>query len=197
MEEYLPPTSGRRNGVSNVVKVQLELEGEVAEVIWGLSRIGGGAPDVARSLAGPQTAAAERKPAETPAVPEPEIAITSAELPPARWTEELAGDFTAGLEPAGRRMALHVWRAGERGIHRSDLCRRTELTPAELRSLLMRMGHALRRFQLERGMTLPRPVAANSPRQSYFVDPDFAAVAASQMFGERTADQLAGGAERP
>ena len=63
--------------------------------------------------------------------------------------------------------------------------------PAELISLLMRMGHALRRFRRERGMTLPRPVAANSPLQSYFVDPDFAAVASSQMFGERTADQLA------
>ena len=89
-----------------------------------------------------------------------------------------------------------MWRAGERGIHRSALCRRTELTPAELRSLLMRMGHALRRFQLERGMTLPRPVAANSPLQSYFVDPDFAAVTASQTFGERTGDLLADGAGR-
>ena len=58
----------------------------------------------------------------------------------------------------------------------------------------MRMGHALRRFQLERGMTLPRPVAANSPLQSYFVDPDFAAVTASQTFGERTGDLMARGA---
>ena len=153
-------------------------------------------PDVAQSLAGPQTAAAERKPAGTPAVLEPEIATTSAELPPARWTEELAGDFTAGLEPAGRRMALHVWRSGERGIHRSALCRRTELTPAELRSLLMRMGHALRRFQLEWGMTLPRPVAANSPLQGYFINADFAVVV-SQVFGERMPDQLSSGLRRP
>ncbi len=92
---------------------------------------------------------------------------------------------------------LQVWRAGERGIHRRALCQRTELTPAELRSLLMRMSNALRRFQRERGMTLSRPVAANSPLQSYFIDADFAAVAASAMFDERTADQLAGGAERP
>ncbi len=42
-------------------------------------------------------------------------------------------------------------------------------------------------------MTLSRPVAANSPLQSYFVDPDFAAVAASWMFGERTPRQLADG----
>ena len=60
-----------------------------------------------------------------------------------------------------------------------------------VRSLVMRMGHALRRFQRERGMALSRPVAANSPLQSYFIDPGFAAVAASQMFGERMADQLA------
>ncbi len=152
-----------------MVKVHLELEGEVAEVSWAMRRIVGG----------------------TPTVPEREIATTSAELPPARWTEELAGDFIAGLEPAGRRMTLQVWRAGAAGIHRSALYRRADLTPAELRSSLMRMGHALRRFQRERGMTLSRPVAANSPLQSYFVDPDFAAVGTSQMFGERTADRLA------
>ena len=180
-----------------MVKVHLELAGDVNEVFWALRRIVGGAPDVARSPTGPQTAAAERRPAETPTFPEREIASTSAELPPARWTEELAGDFTAGLEPAGRRMALHVWRAGAAGIHRSALCQRTELMPAELISLLMRVGHALRRFQRERGMTLPRPVAANSPLQSYFVDPDFAAVAASWMFAERIPDQPADGPERP
>ena len=174
-----------------MVKVHLELEGEVTDVFSALSRIVGGASDVAWSPAGPQTAAGEWIPAETPTAPGPEIAITSAELPPARWTEELAGDFMAGLEPAGRRMALQVWRAGAAGIHRSALCQRTELMPAELISLLMRVGHELRRFRRERGMTLPRPVAANSPLQSYFVDPDFAAVASSQMFGERTADQLA------
>ena len=80
-------------------------------------------------------------------------------------------------------MALQVWRAGAAGIHRSALCQRTELTPGELRSLLMRMGHALRRFQRERGVTLSRPVAANSPLQSYFVDSGFAAVATSHAFG--------------
>ena len=160
-------------------------------MIWALRRIVGGAPDIARSLAGPQAAAAEWIPEETSTVPEAEIATTSTELPPARWTEELAGDFMAGLDPVARRMTLHVWRAGAAGIHRSALCRRADLTPAELRSLLMRISHALRRFQRERGVTLPRPVAANSPLQSYFVDPDFAAVASSQMFGEKTADQLA------
>ena len=67
-----------------MVKVHLELEGEVAEVFSALRRIVGGAPDVAWSPAGPQTAAAEWIRAETPAVPEREIASTSAELPPAR-----------------------------------------------------------------------------------------------------------------
>ena len=75
--------------------------------------------------------------------------------------------------------------------------RRADLTPVELRSLLIRMGHALGRFQRERGMALSRPVAANSPLQSYFVDPEFAAVAASQMFDERMPDQLSSGLGRP
>ena len=116
------------------------------------------------------------------------------EAAPGEWTDTLAYDFLAGLEPAARRMTLHVWRSGAAGIHRSALCQRAELTPTEPRSLLMRMYHALRRFQRERGMTLPRPVAANSPLQTYFINADFAAVVASAMFDERTADQLAGGA---
>ena len=132
-----------------------------------------------------------------PSVPEPEIATISAALLPSHWTEELAADFTASLDAVARRMALYVWRSGTAGIHRRALCQRTELAPAELSSLLMRMGHALRRFQRERGLTLSRPVAANSRLQSYFVDPDFASVAAYWMFGEGIPDQPADGAERP
>ena len=90
-----------------------------------------------------------------------------------------------------------MWRVGEVGIHRSALCQRAELTPGELRSLLIRMGHALRRFQRERGVTLSRPVAVNSPLQSYFVDPDFAAAANSQMFNERMPHQMADDVDRP
>ena len=67
----------------------------------------------------------------------------------------------------------------------------------ELRSLLIRMGRALGRFQRERGMALSRPVAANSPLQSYFVDLEFAAVAASDLFDERMPDQLSSGLRRP
>ena len=119
--------------------------------------------------------------------------VGTATLVPGHWTEELASDFTAGLDIVARRMALHVWRAGARGIHRSALCQRTELTPAELRSLLMRMGHALRTFQRERGMALSRPVAANSPLQTYFVDPDFGAVAGPRYSarGRRTSCPVA------
>ena len=67
----------------------------------------------------------------------------------------------------------------------------------ELRSLLMHMGRALRRLQRERGTTLSRPVAANSPLQSYFVDADFAAAANSRMFGEGVLDRRVDGAGRP
>ena len=71
-----------------------------------------------------------------------------------------------------------------------------DLTPVELRSLLMRMGRVLQRFRRERGMALSRPVAANSPLQSYFMDAEFAAVA-SDLFGERMPDQQSGGLRRP
>ena len=110
---------------------------------------------------------------------------------------DAARDFLSGLQPAARRMAFHVWRTGAVGIHRSALCQRAELTPAELRSLSMRMGRALARFQRKRGMALSRPVAANSPLQSYFVDADFAAVVDSQMFGDGMVHWLADGEGRP
>ena len=174
-----------------MVKLHLELEGEVGEVIWALRRIGGGDNEDGEVRDGPRPPPTGERTSAVDTVPEPGTTATSAALVPGHWTQELAADFVAGLDPVARRMALHVWRAGARGIHRSALRQRAELTPAELISLLMRMGHALRRFQRERGMTLSRPVAANTPLQTYFVDPDFAAVAASNMFGERTADRLA------
>ena len=180
-----------------MVKMHLELEGEADDVVRTLRRICGVAPDVDPGHAGAQIAPADHNQSEPAAVLEAETTASAGVPPPARWTEELAGDFMAVLEPAGRRMVLHVWRAGAGGIHRSALCKRTELRPEELISLLMRMGHALRRFQRERGLTLSRPVVGNSPLQSYFVDPEFAAVAASRVFGERTADELADGAGCP
>ena len=163
----------------------------MGEVVRVLRRLGGGDKEGGEVRDGPRLAPTEERTSAVDIVPEPGTTATAATLLPGHWTEELAADFTAGLDVVARRVMFQVWRAGERGSHRNVLCQRADLTPVELRSLLIRMGHALGRFQRERGMALPRPVAANSPLQSYFVDPDFAAVAASQMFGERMRDQLA------
>ena len=112
-----------------------------------------------------------------PSVPEPEITTISAALLLSHWTRGQATDFMSELDPTAKPMTLYGWRADTAGIHRRALCRRAGLTSAELRSLLMRMSHERRRSQRERGMTMPRPVVANSPLQSYFVHHDFAAVA--------------------
>ena len=180
-----------------MTQVRVEIEGgtdEVVRVLWHLGSVGRQA--TAGAGTGSMEMLAGSGDGATPATGT-QGAAGSHEPVPAEWTEALAGEFLAGLEPAARRMALHVWRAGEVGIHRSTLCQSAELTPGELRSLLMRMGHALRRFQRERGVILPRPVAANSPLQSYFIDPGFAAAATSRMFDERMGQQLADGAGSP
>ena len=174
-----------------MVKLHLELEGDVGEVVRVLRRIGGGDHAGGEVRDGPRPAPTGERTSAVDTVPEPGTTATSATLAPGRWTQELAADFTASLDAAARRVMFQVWRAGERGSHRDVLCQRADLTPVELRSLLIRMGHALGRFQRERGLALPRPVAANSPLQSYFINAEFAAVAASQMFGERMPDQLA------
>ena len=174
-----------------MVKLHLELEGDVGEVVRVLRRLGGGDREGGEVRDGPRLVPTEERTSAVDIVPEPGTTAASAALAPGHWTQELAADFTSGLDAAARRVMFQVWRAGERGSHRDVLCQRTDLAPVELRSLLIRMGHVLRRFQRERGMALSRPVAANSPLQSYFVDPEFAAAAASQMFGERRPDQLA------
>ena len=168
-----------------MVKLHLELEGDVGEVVRVLRRIGGGDHAGGEVPDGPRPAPTGERTAAVDTVPEPEA--TSATLAPGRWTQELAVDFTAGLDDAARRVMFQVWRAGERGIHRNTLCQSTDLAPVELRTLLIRMGHALGRFQRERGMALSRPMAANSPLRSYFVDPEFAAVA-SDLFNESMPD---------
>ena len=168
-----------------MVKLHLELEGDVGEVVLVLRRIGGGDNAGGEVRDGPRPAPTEERTSAVDTVPEPEA--TSATLAPGRWTQELAADFTAGLEVVARRVMFQVWRAGERGIHRNVLCQRADLAPAELRSLLIRLGRVLGRFQRERGMALSRPMAANSPLRSYFVDPEFAAVA-SDLFNQRMPD---------
>ena len=180
-----------------MVKLHLELEGDVGEVVRVLRRIGGGDNADGEVRDGPRPAPAEERASAVDTVPEPGTTATSAALAPGRWTEELAADFTAGLDVVARRVMFQVWRAGAAGIHRNTLGQRTDLTPVELRSLVMRLGRVLGRFQRERGMALSRPVVANSPLQSYFVDPEFAAVAASDLFGERMPDQQSGGLRRP
>ena len=173
-----------------MVKLHLELEGDVGEVVRVLRRLGGGDREGGEVRDGPRLVPTEERTSAVDIVPEPGIMETSVALAPGHWTEELAADFTAGLDVVARRVMFQVWRAGERGIHRNVLCQQADLTPAELRSLLIRMGHVLGRFQRERGMALSRPMAANSPLQSYFINADFAAVA-SDLFGERMRDQLA------
>ncbi len=177
-----------------MVWIRVEVAGDADEVVRVLGHLGGA---TVRVPDGQQLPATGQDRSETNPVLERSAAEISPAPPSGGWTEELAADFTSSLDAVARRMALCVWQAGTAGIHRRVLCQRTELTPAELRSLLMRMGHALRRFQRERGLTLSRPVVGNSPLQSYFVDPDFAAVAVSWMFAERIPDQLADGAEHP
>ena len=160
-----------------MVKVDLELEGSAEDVLLGLRRIvdGAGTGIVVPELGHVPPQADEVRYSEAATVMPPPVPV---------WTEAVAADFVAGLGVGARRVVLNVWRAGGAGIHRSVLCRRTELSPAELRALLVSMGHALRRFQRERGMRLSRPVVANAPLQTYFVDAEFALVASSGMFDE-------------
>ena len=179
-----------------MVKLHLELEGDVGEIVLVLRRIGGGDNEDGEVRDGPRPAPTEERTSAVDTVPERGTTATSAMLLPGHWTQELAADFTAGLDVVARRVLWHVWRAGERGIHRNTLCQRTDLSPMELRTLVMRMGRVLGRFQRERGMALSRPVAANSPLQSYFMDADFAAVA-SDLFSETMPDQLSSGLRRP
>ena len=167
-----------------MTQVSVEIEGSVAEVVRVLRHLGSAGRHATAGGAGGSTETPTDSGDDAMLAAGTQRTTGSHETSPAEWTETLAGEFLAGLEPSARRVALHVWRAGATGIHRSALCQRTELTPGELRSLLMRMGHALRRFQQERGVTLSRPMAANSPLQSYFVSPDFAAAATADAFGD-------------
>ena len=180
-----------------MTRMSVEIEGSVDEVVGVLRRLGSGgqratAGDADRSTERPGDGVGETAPAA-----QAQVMAATHEAPLGEWTETLARDFLPGLPPAARRMALHVWRAGASGIHRRDLCQRAELTPTELRSLSLRMGRALAGFQRERGMMLSRPVAANRPLQSYYVDPDFAAAADTEMFGEGMLYRPVDGAGRP
>ena len=126
----------------------MEVVGDADEVIRFLGHLGGATvrvPDGERIPATGQDRS-EANPVLGPSV----VGISPAPLSGV-WTEELAVGFTASLDSVARCMALYVWRAGAAGVHRRSLCQSIELAPVELGSLLMRMGHALRRFQRERG----------------------------------------------
>ena len=129
-----------------MVKLHLELKGDVGEVVHALRRLGGGDREGGEVRDGPRLAPTEERTSAVDIVPEPGTTATSAALAPGHWTEELAADFTAGLDVVARGVMFQVWRAGAAGIHRNTPCQRTELTPVELGSLVMRMGHVLRRF---------------------------------------------------
>ena len=169
--------------IATGTQMSVEIEGSADEVVRVLRELGSAGWYAPAGGAGGSMETPPGHGDDAPPATGTPDASESHEPAAGEWTEALAGEFLAGLDPAARRMALHVWRSGEAGIHRSVLCQRAELTPQELRSLTMRMGHAQRRFQREQRLKLSRPVAANSPLQSYFVDRDFAAVATSDAFG--------------
>ena len=175
-----------------MVKLHPELAGEVEGVARALREISGAVAVAIQGAVGSPIAIPDRGAPEATGVSEPEMATAiHAELPSGRWRAELTAVFIARLNPVAWRMAYQVWQAGGEGRHRNVLYRRTELTPVELRSLLMGMGRLLRRLQRERGTALSLPVVANTPLQSYSIDLDFAAVAESHMFGDE------GGAGNP
>ena len=111
----------------SMTKMSVEIEGSADEVIGVLRRLGtagcgatvGGAD---RSMENPADGVGET----APATGTPGMAMAQ-EAAPGEWTEALARDFLLGLQPAARRMALQVWRAGAAGIHRSVLCQRAEI----------------------------------------------------------------------
>ena len=168
--------------------MSVEIEGSAAEVVRVIQQLGSAGQRATEGHTGGST--------DTPAAGA-RMSEATDEAPTGEWTETLAGEFLARLHPAARRVTGHIWQGGASGIHRSALCQRTELTPRELSLLVMRMGRALGQFQRERGVVLSRPVAANTPLRSYFVDPEFAAAAESQMFDDRVTQPLADGAGCP
>ena len=95
-----------------MTQVRVEIEGSADEVVRVLRDLGnaGRHADAGGAGGSMETPAGSGDDA-TPATGTQGVA-GSRETAPGEWTEVLAGEFLAGLEPAARRMALHVWRAG-------------------------------------------------------------------------------------
>ena len=84
-----------------MVKLHLELEGDVGEVVRVLRRLGGGGNADGEVRDGPRPApAGERTAAVGHCFGSRCTTATSATLAPGHWTQELAADFTAGLDPS-------------------------------------------------------------------------------------------------
>lgn len=152
------------------LKMRVELKGTVEEVIRSLLQLadqaGEDIVDASAATGGPPTVsnligADGMKPAP---------------LVAAEWSVELATEFVECSSPAYRRVLRETCRAGEEGIHRSALCCQARLTPDDLRSLLISMSYALKRFQRERGLILSKPVETDHRLQRYFINPSFAVV---------------------
>ncbi|MCY4415941.1 MAG: hypothetical protein OXE87_06500 [Chloroflexi bacterium] len=158
------------------MKVELELEGGVREVIRELRRLADEATVgvVSRELSHNSSAVH---------VVEVRGASTVGPRPAPAWTDETAADFVATMCPASKAVLFHVWSAGEGGVNRDRLCQETRLAPADLRAQLISMAHLLRRFERERGVRLIKPVVADYRLQRYFIDQQFAAAASARAFG--------------
>ena len=107
-----------------MTQMRVEIEGSADEVVLVLRHLGNAGRQADAGGAGGST--------ETPAV-SGEKATSAAGTPGAsgsdevaagEWTEALAAEFLAGLDPEARRVARHIWRAGAAGIHRGVLCQR-------------------------------------------------------------------------
>ena len=165
------------------MKLHLELDGEVDQVVRALRRIGVAMIGEGRESFGVSPAPSCRDVSDTAVVGGPETGALHDARPAGAWTERLASDFSSRLDPVSRRVIHQIRAAGDDGIHRRQLCQRAGLIPEDLRRLLISMGYEVRRFQRERGTVLSRPVVANSALQRYSLAADFAAVATSRMFG--------------
>ena len=157
------------------MKVELELEGSVQEVVRELYRF---AAEASAGVVVPQLL-------HNPAVVHDGDGLAGTSVgPPAAstWSDALAADFVATLSPAFREVLFHIWSAGEEGVHRDRLCWETRLTPSALRSLLISMAHHHNRFERERGERLSRPVAPVHQLRRYFIDQQFGAAASARIF---------------
>ncbi len=158
-----------------MAEMNLEIEGTVDEVIQVLRKLGRNGHRPRGDAAGRTSETPKHGSAESEQDGKLPVATLPGQAASNQWTEVLAADFLTGLDGRARRVLRHANTAGETGIHRSVLCRRAELEPTELRSVLIGIGHALRRFRQKQGGDYPRPVVANQPMQMYYIDPAFAA----------------------